>query len=131
MSVPANHFDTYTVGASPTDATEAVIGTLSGITELWPGLAINLDAWVNVTPDASTALMTLNVRRGSITGTVVGTATADGPATITKGTIVNMAVQCGDNLGNFTGAVYVLTLTCASAGGAGVVNALHLGARVG
>lgn len=130
MSVPANFFTTTTVVASPTDATETVIALLGGITELLPNLTLKLDAKVNITTQAATTAVVLKIRRNGLTGTQVGVSTT----TTIPGGAAAIALPCTawavDTPGDFSGAVYVLTATCTTAGGAATVNAVKLEARV-
>ena len=130
MSVPANFFTTTTVTASPADSTETVIATLSGLTELLPGLDVKLIAQCNITTQAATTAVVLKLRRTGVSGTQVGTTcthTIPGGAAAVSMLCTAWAT---DNLGTFSGEVYVLTATCTSAAGASTVNTVRLEARV-
>lgn len=129
MSVPANHFDSYTIVASPAGATETVIASVSGVGELLPGLTVHLDAWANVTKEASAVDAILAIRRGSLTGTVVAGPVSMAGAVDAGADGVSGTLQGFDAPGDFAGATYVLTLTMTSAGGASTVVAVGLHAR--
>lgn len=130
MSVPANFFDTYTVTASPADATETVIATLNGLTELLPNLTVHLDAWADISADASATDMRLRIRRASVSGTSVVGPFTQATTDVTAGTASVGTIQGSDAPGDFAGQVYVLTVVMTGAVGASTVNGVGFHARV-
>lgn len=129
MSVPANFFDTYNVVAAPADDQETVVAILTGVGELLPNLAVNLHGWVDIIPDADVVGITLTVHRDSISGQQVGNPVAVGMSPAGTLTEALPTIDVVDFPGDFANATYVLTVTCASAGGASQVNSVHLSAR--
>lgn len=130
MSVPANFFDTNNIVANPAGDGETVIAILTGISPLLPGLGVNLSGWVNVQPQAATDSVELQIRRDSVAGDSVAQALVDGPGAVTGVTNVGLSVEAQDFPGDFASAVYVLTMTCASAAGSASINGVGLHARV-
>lgn len=131
MAIPQNFFDTYTVVASPADATETVIATLAGITELLPNLPVHLHAWCNITGASDATNVILRIRRTSLTGTAVVGPITCGTTDVTAAVAANGELWGQDTPGDFAGAVYVLTAVVTSATAPSTVNAVALNARVG
>lgn len=130
MSVPANLFHTYTVVASPSDDAETVIATLSGITELLPGLSVRLHGWANITGEASATDMRLRIRRASLTGTSVVGPFTFGTTDVTAAKPTEGNIYGSDQPGDFAGATYVLTVVMTAAAGTSTVNGVCLDATV-
>lgn len=124
-------FKTNTVTASPTDATETVIATLTGVTPRYGGQTVKLTGWASISVQAAVVSIALKVRRDSVSGTQVG-ATITSPTFAAAG---SQKFQATINVldsptGEFAGATYVLTATLASAGGASTVDGASLEARI-
>lgn len=123
-------FHTYDVIASPADDAETVIALIEGVDTIWPTAPINLHGWVAINLDSDAVGVGLRVRRGSLTGAVVGpdpaVAGAD-PATASNALV---SIDVVDLPGDTAAATYVLTATCPSASGESTVSAVHLAAQV-
>lgn len=130
MAVPATFADTYTVVASPADATETVIAQLNGVSTFLRGQTIKVFASANITPGASSTAVVLKLRKNSVSGTQLGVSSGVGiaAAQITSG--VTVTIDAADVSENVAGAIYVLTATVTTAGAASPVNAVHLWCRV-
>lgn len=130
MTSPPLFYQTFDIQASPADATETVIATLTGVCSQQASNIFKLAGSTNVTPEASGADVILRIRRNTLTGTLVA-----GPVGVpgeidpnTGGVLAEITGQ--DSPGDSAGAVYVLTATITSAAGASVVNQVSLTARV-
>lgn len=130
MTSPPLFFQTFDITASPADATETVIATLSGVCSAYAGQTFKVAGSANVTPEASGVDVILRIRRASLTGTLVaGPVGVPGEVDPNTGGVYN-AITGSDAPGDVAGQIYVLTATITSAGGASVVNQVSLTARV-
>lgn len=130
MSVPANIYDTYTAVALPATSEEAVIAELDAVSGLVPALNVNLHGWVDLKPASSSTVLTLRVRRNSLTGTQVGADVPVGFITGANTTGQQLEIDVQDQPGDFAAATYVLTLQATSAAGVASAVRLHFGAVV-
>lgn len=130
MADRQNIQQSYTVVASPSDATETVIASVGNLSSLYSNQSFKLHGWAFVIAEASAVSCILKLRRASLTGTLVGTSpTYNGTDILAPlGAIVEMYAQ--DTQVDVAGATYVLTATLASAAGASTVSAVYLEARV-
>ena len=118
---------TTTVGASPTDNTETVIGTLTiaGFGDLYVTSGIRLRGWAAFTVGTSGVSANLKIRQTSVSGTTVA---ATGAVTETAANLDELTVLGTDAAPGVK--VYVLTLTIASGAAASTVSALQLAADI-
>jgi hypothetical protein len=101
-----------------TTNSELVIATLTGVNSRSPGGAINLVGFAQFAVDASATAVTLRIRSGSLTGSVVNGQTA--PVTITAGVVSTdqLSISCQDvPSGEYAGQTYVLTIKSTAAAG--------------
>lgn len=126
-------FSSNDIVASPTDDAETVVGLLVGPTTIFDNQPVYLYAWCDVSPGADTSLIGIQIRQTSLTGDVVGTGGAVGPALDGAGAPIETQLQLHvtDAPGNAQNATYVVTLICADASAAATVNGVYLEARVG
>lgn len=110
------------VDASPADATETVIATISAPSHLRTDESILLEGWAAFTVGTNGASVRLRIRRTSVAGTVkADTGAVTGG--VTAAGLVTLAVAGVDTSGTDT---YVLTLTVGSATAASTVSAVLL-----
>lgn len=110
-------------GAVPVTAnTETVVATVTNVQPRALGQGILLDGAVNITPQAAATSITLRVRRGSLTGALVGSAW---PTTLDPAADPQVCgVHVCDRVAEVNNATYVLTAQQAGAAGdATVANA--------
>lgn len=120
---------TTTVGASPALAAETIIGTLTipsfNILSVQSG--VDLSAWAAFTIGTTGASARLRIRQTNVSGTIV----ADTGALTGGVAAASLVAQDVEGFDSGAGvAVYVLTLTVASATAASTVSALKLRAVV-
>lgn len=113
-----------------TTTAETVVATVTGVTTQGGGDRVRLRGWVQLLSGAATTTVTLRVRRGSVTGTLVGEAN---PVTIptAAGGTDEYEIVTTDTPGEVAGQSYVLTVTQASATGNGTASQASLEATVG
>jgi hypothetical protein len=101
-------------------ATEKVILTSAPVSTPGPGATISIIGHINETPGTSGTAVVVRVRRGTLTGTVVGTAETD---TLAAGNSESIAFNFTDSGIDVDGLVYVVTVSVTGAGAnAGTVN---------
>lgn len=101
-------------------ATEKVILTSSPVSTPRQGATITITGHVNETPGTGGTAVVVRVRRGTLTGTVVGVAETD---TLAAGNSESIAIDCVDSGIDVDGMVYVVTVQVTGAGAnAGTVN---------
>lgn len=122
-------YATATVTASPADATETVIATLSGVSVTYPSDKVFISAVVNLTWQAAVTGVTFKIRRTSVSGTTVATMT-DTPKAAADITAQSSPIAGIDSPGDMANGTYVLTATCTAAGGASTVNAVGMFANI-
>ena len=118
---------TQTVAASPTDATETVIATLtlSNFGDIQVTNGIRLHGWAAFTVGTNGVSANLRIRQTDVNGSVV---VATGATTVTAANlVVREAIGKDATPGKVT---YVLTLTVGSASAGSTVSACHLGAII-
>lgn len=130
MPQPALVFHTYDIVASPTDDAEVVIAILSDIDTSLPGLPINLHAWAKIEVDADATSAVLTVRRGSLTGDVVGSGPAHQDFVAGDAENVLVGIDALDLPGDVASATYVVTLSMSDASAGSTVGGVHLSAQV-
>lgn len=118
---------TQTVGASPTDNAETVIGTLTlaNFSDIQVTNGIRLHGWAALTVGTSGTAVNLRVRETSVSGSIV---VASGALTATATNLITVSVAGKDAAPGV--GVYVLTLTVTGGAAASTVSALHLGAII-
>lgn len=120
---------TTTVGASPSAATETIIGTLTipsfGDTAVMSG--IDLSGWAAFTVGTSGTAVRLRIRQTNVSGTVV----ADTGALTGGVAATNLLAQDVEGFDSGAGVgVYVLTLTVTAGAATSTVSALKLRACI-
>lgn len=127
IDLSARFQQTVTVGASPSDNSETIIGTLTladfGALSVVSG--IRLQGWAALTVGTSGDGVTLRVRETNVSGTVVCTT---GQTNATAAQLIERSVS-GFDAGAGVG-VYVLTLQVHAGAAASTVSALFLGATI-
>lgn len=123
-------FHTYDLIASPTDDSETVIAILENVDTIWPAAPVNLHGFCSVELDADCTEAVLQVRRGSLSGDVIGIGAHFGPMDAGTIAFVPITVDQQDTPGDLASATYVLTLTCTDASGESGVGPVHLCAQV-
>lgn len=121
--------ETYTVTASPADATETVIATLPGNVSLFAFQTFKLHGYAALIAEASAVSLVLKIRRASLTGTLVATSPTFTGSDITAPALGAFHVYGTDTISESANGIYVMTATLASAGGASTVAAVYLEAR--
>lgn len=106
---------------------ETVVLTSNGVSTPRQGCQINLSGVVCITAGASTTAVVVRVRRGTVTGTVVGVAETDTLAATKLGVIPFDFV---DTPGDVDGAVYVVTVVETGASGDGTVTFASIQATI-
>lgn len=123
-------FHSYDVVASPADDAETVIAILPNVDTIWPAAPINLHGWVTLQPDAAATEVDIRIRRGSLSGDIVGQGGAVFGGGAGSEALVTVPVDCVDRPGAVAGATYVLTVAAVDATGPSSVSAVHLSAQV-
>lgn len=101
-------------------ATETVVATMSNVSPPGAGATVAIDGLVNLTTAATgTSAVVARVRRGGVTGPLLGVATTDTVATATAKTI---AIDAQDTPPDSASLTYVLTVTETGATANGTVN---------
>lgn len=110
--------------ATTTDTTlvttaETVVATLAGVSTGQPGQTVGLRGSARITTGTNTTAVTLRVRRDSLTGTLVGEATAEQIEAAAGSTEGHDIYVEESSPGEFIGRTYVLTVeqTAATANG--------------
>lgn len=116
-----------TVSASPADATETVIGTLTipDFNVLSLAAGVRLRGWAAFTVGTNGVSATLRIRQTNVAGNVVAST---GATTVTAANLVAREVMGFDASPSV--GTYVLTLTVGSASAASAVSGLAIGADV-
>lgn len=120
---------TTTVAASPTDATETVIATLTITDDDVIASGIMLRGWAAYTVGTNGVSARLRIRATSVAGTVKGDTGAL-TAGIAAAALDARSVEGFDTAATLPGQVYVLTLTVGSASAASTVSAVALTVQV-
>jgi len=118
---------TQTVGASPTDSTEKIIGTLTiaNFNDIAVTRGIRLHGWAAFTVGTNGVSVNLQIKQTDASGSVIA---ASGAVTATAANLGTLSVVGLDATPGI--AKYVLTMTVASASAGSTVSALHLGAII-
>lgn len=119
--------ETKTVVASPTDATETIIATITVDTNQAITQAVLLRGFAAFTVGTSGVSAQLKIRRTNVAGTVVADTGAT-TAGIAATKLVAEPILGFDTGMAATGQVYVLTLTVGSAAAASTVSAVEFDA---
>lgn len=114
---------TTTVAASPTDATETVIATLTLNTDETIEEGVHLEGWAAYTVGTNGTSGRLRIRRTNVNGTTVADT---GACTRTAAQLVEQSIRGLDTGAAVTGQVYVLTLTVGAASAGSTVSAVAL-----
>ncbi len=116
-----------TVVASPADATETIIASVTINRDLDVGLGIMVKGFAAYTVGTAGVSGNLRIRRTNVAGTIVK---ATGALTVVATELHAPSILALDTGIATAGAVYVLTLTVASASAASTVSAVELIALV-
>lgn len=118
---------TSTVVASPTAATETIIGslTLANFGDIAVVSGIRLHGWAAFTAGTNGVSANLRIRETNASGTIVA---ATGAVTVTAANLYAMDVLGADAAPGVV--LYVLTLTVGSGSAASTVSACHLSATI-
>jgi hypothetical protein len=115
----------HTVAASavtvPT-TTETVLATLGPFNENMAGefaQGVACDGNINLTAGTGATAVTMRIRRGGLTGTLIGVASVQ---TVTAGNVVNIPIAELDPTLVQVGVTYVVTLQQTAASANGTVN---------
>lgn len=121
----ARFVDTTTVSASPSAASETIIGTLTNplFGELTVTQRVYLNGWAAFTVGTSGASVTLRIRQTNVSGTVIATTGAL-TGGVSAGNLLAQDVNGSDASPGV--GTYVLTLQVASGAAASTVSALQL-----
>lgn len=121
---------TTTVGASPSGASETIIGTLTFTDFGFAGVTqgVQVHGWAAYTLGSTPTSCQLRIRQTNISGTVIADTGAMTGGHNTAGFLVADDVN-GFDSGAGVG-VYVLTLTVAGAGSASTVSKLYFDALI-
>ena len=116
---------TQTVGASPTDNAETIIGTLTlaNFNDIAIASGIRLHGWAALTVGTSGTAVTMKIHQTDASGTTV---VSSGALTATAANLITVSVAGKDAAPGI--GKYVLTLTVTGGAAASTVSALHLGA---
>lgn len=117
----------HTVVASPTGATETIIGSLTISDDLAITRGIFLEAFAAYTVGTNGVSGNLKIRRTNASGTTIA---ATGALTQTAANLVALSAQAIDATPTLPGQVYVVTLTVASASAGSTVSAVSLFATI-
>lgn len=118
---------TTTVAASPSGASETIIGTVTAIPDLVVNAGVLLFGWAAFTVGTSGTAAQLQIRRTNVAGTVVANS---GATTAAAASLQERSAQSFDTGPTIPGQVYVLTLTITAGAAASTVSALQLVAIV-
>lgn len=127
ISLAPRVFRTSTVVASPADATETTIASLTIDADLSFGLGVLLIGWCTLTVGTNGASVLTRIRRTSTAGTAVA---ASGATSATAANLVDRSIACVDTGPTLPGQAYVMTLTVGGATAASTVAAVQLVALV-
>jgi hypothetical protein len=116
-----------TVVASPSAATETIIGQIALTGDVSVQRSAIVRGWAAFTVGTSGTAVRLRIRKDNVSGTVIGDT---GALTATAATLVQDNVAATDTSPSNTGQVYCLTLTVTSGAAASTVSALELDAIV-
>lgn len=116
-----------TVVASPADATETIIASLTLGNDPPFGLGVLVFGFAAYTVGTAGVSGNLRIRRTNVSGTVVK---ATGALTVAATQLFAPSIIAVDTGPTFPGQVYVLTLTVGSATAASTVSAVELAAIV-
>lgn len=118
---------TTTVAASPTDATETIVASLTIDGNIAYSTGILLLGFGAFTVGTAGVSVNLKLRRTNASGTTIA---ATGAVTYTAADLGALTVHGFDTGGTLPGQVYVLTATVASANAASTFSAVQLTAVV-
>lgn len=118
---------TQTVGASPTDNAETIIGTLNlaNFNAIDVTNGIQLEGFAAYTVGTSGDGVSLSIRETDVSGTVVATTGLVTSTATNLGALTVIGKDAAPGVG-----VYVLTMTVHAGAAESTVSALHLGAVI-
>jgi type IV pilus biogenesis protein CpaD/CtpE len=105
--------------------TETVVATLGGISTQSADAVVLLEGYLQIASGAATTALTVNIRRGSLTGAIVAVSEVDVALASSN---YGVGVQVNDAPGEVASQVYVLTVTQTAATGNGSVTYASLSA---
>lgn len=131
MPNPGDAYGTValTNAAESANNTETVVATLTGVTPRYPGMTCRLRGWLNLLTGTGTTGGICRIRKGSLTGAVVGPAFTDNQGVAASKTC-EIAVEAAESPGEGT-FTYVLTHQGAGDTGVATYQACALTAIVG
>lgn len=116
-------FKTTTVAASPSAATETIVGSLTISGDLACTAGVLLVGYGAFTVGTNGVSVNLKIRRTDASGSTIG---ATGAVTYTAADLGALTAVAFDTLKDVNGQVYVLTATVASANAASTFSAVTL-----
>lgn len=120
-------FRTATVAASPADATETVVASLTIPEDIAISKGIYLSGYIAYTVGTNGTSGRVRVRRASVAGATIRDS---GALTRTAAQLVESPIQIMDTGGSLPNQVYVVTLTVGAATAVSTVSAVELVAIV-
>ena len=125
VDLSPRYFQSSTVAASPSAATETVICTLTVSVNAAIATGIQLWGWAAFTVGTNGTACNLKIRQTGTSGTTLA-ATGATTGGIAAAALVDMNCQGIDTAGVIPGQVYVLTLTVTGGSAASTVSACQL-----
>lgn len=116
-----------TIVASPADATETIVASITVTGDLAVTQAVGLEGWAAFTVGTNGTASNLKLRQTNVSGTTIA---ATGACTRTAANLVEQSVFGQDTSPVLPGQVYVLTLTVTGATVASTLTAVYLRAFV-
>lgn len=127
IDLSARYFRTATVAASPADATETIIATLTIADDLAIMEGVRISAFAAFTVGTAGVSANLRIRRTNASGTILK---ATGALTVAATELFAPSIQVLDTGASLPNQVYVVTLAVGSASAASTVSAVELDALV-
>jgi hypothetical protein len=134
IQIDASHLDlsprlfrSASVTASPTDATETAIATVTCTGDIAVTLGVLIVGWFSVTIGTNGVTLAPKIRRTNAAGTAVKTGGAE---TVVATQVYPRAIVAFDTGPTMPGQVYVMTLTVGSASAGSTVSAVELACLV-
>lgn len=126
-----HYFSSDTTVPNIADATETVIGTLTGVQTDPQTDAVDLQAVVNLSLDGSATGVLLQLYRGAVADAVVVGSAQQVVVPDEQDETATFVVEGADSLANASAVLYTLTATVLTAGGATSVNFVKIRGTVG
>lgn len=107
-----------TVDVNVPTTTETVVATIPNVNTQDPGANVAIEATVTLTTGTATTAVVLRIRRGSVTGTIIGEAETDTPIGA-AGSTDPYSIGATDQPGEVASQNYVVTVQQTAATGNG------------